>query len=113
MPDVGDIEPESLFLSVIHFESLGVWRFGSQAEYHAPGKGVARIQWLSLSDGHAGHNPTVDSRHNTFTVHEGDRRPFPDTLLASLYSSPGDQAAGLEMYRTVPTGSNIVTYLWS
>ena len=28
MHDVGDIEPESLFLSVIHFESLGVWRLG-------------------------------------------------------------------------------------
>jgi hypothetical protein len=28
MHDVGDIEPESLFLSVIHFESPGVWRLG-------------------------------------------------------------------------------------
>ncbi len=25
---VGDIEPDSLFLSVIHFASIGVWRLG-------------------------------------------------------------------------------------
>ncbi len=38
----------------------------------------------------------------------------PQTYLVSLYSSPGDQAAGLEMYRKVATGKNtIVTYLWS
>ena len=38
MHDVGDIEPESLFLSVIHSESLGVWRLGFKQNIMRQGK---------------------------------------------------------------------------
>ena len=72
MHDVGNIEPEPPFQSATHYEKT--WRLaaGIQAEYHAPGRGVAQRQCISSSDGHAQHNPTGDSRHNTFTVLEGE-----------------------------------------
>ena len=38
MHDVGNIEPESIFLSVIHFESLGVWRLGFKRNIMRQGK---------------------------------------------------------------------------
>ena len=46
----------------------------------------------------------MDSRHNPFAVHEGERRPHPDIFWASLYSSFGDEASALAMYRKVAAG---------
>ena len=107
MHEVGDIEPESLFLSVTSYESPGVWRLGFKRNSMRQGEELQGDSSSARVTGMHGTTPKGIRGIIRSRCMKGSE-DHPQTCLKSLFLSQGDQVSGLAMYRKVAAGKKLV-----